>query len=234
MTFLSSSLLAGELRRYTQASPIHRIVHRDIDWKNILINHFSHNGDYSRREKSSYRASPHARYCLFDFDLSLIVPKDVERLPSALATVGSPYNHPQDINQGEFDYDPFAYDVASMGNMLARFDYVIPTVPLLAPLLDQMTTHIVTRRFTAPEALKFCSFIRESLTVKELDTRLDPEPQRDGYCRDRWAHLPPDFVRTWSAYRESPPSYQIRVLRWIGCWDLGWRLLRFIRGFLRI
>jgi hypothetical protein len=45
----------------------------------------------------------------------------------------------------------------------------------LALLLDQMTTDDVANRFTAPEALSFCRFIRCSLTSEGLDQELPAE-----------------------------------------------------------
>ncbi|KAF8890482.1 kinase-like domain-containing protein [Infundibulicybe gibba] len=212
-----------------------RIVHRDIDWKNILINHFSYNHSFGHKERIPHRASQQARYCLFDFDISLIVPIGTDRLPAELSMVGSPWHHPGDTHQGEFDYDPFAYDVACMGIMLSRFNYLVPTIPLLAPLLDRMTTHVVEHRFTASNALEFCEFIMENLPQSELKKVLPRKPT-DGYPRvvDRWEKLPVDFARAWSAYRETPLSYRIHILRWIGDWQLGWRLLRWVRRTLRI
>jgi hypothetical protein len=92
--------------------------------------------------------------------------------------------------------DPFKFDIACMGNMLSRYNvcdttipsrpqmliwtnarqHVIPAWPLLAPLLDRMTTDHVTNRFTASEALSFCRFIRNGLTSNGLDIVLSPFP----------------------------------------------------------
>ncbi|KAF8890496.1 kinase-like domain-containing protein [Infundibulicybe gibba] len=213
----------------------HRIVHRDIDWRNILINQFSYNHLFGHEERIPHRASQQARYCLIDFDISLIVPVGTNRLPAELSAAGTPWHHPKDLYQGEWDYDPFAYDVACMGMMLSRFDYLVPTIPLLAPLLDRMTTHVVERRFTASDALEFCESVMESLPQSELEKVLPPKPT-DGDPRvvDRREKLPADFARAWLAYRETPLSYRIHILRWIGDWQLGWRLLCWIRRTLQI
>ncbi|KAF8890484.1 hypothetical protein BD779DRAFT_274719 [Infundibulicybe gibba] len=211
----------------------HRIVHRDIDWKNILINQFSYNHFCGHEERIPHRASRQARYCLFDFDISLIVPLGTSRLPAELSADGTPWHHPKDVSQGEVDYNPFAYDVACMGTMLSRFDYLVPTIPLLAPLLDRMTTHVVERRFTASGALEFCESIMKDLPPSELQKVLPPEPVDGGpYAVDRWEGLPVEFSKIWSAYRETPVSYRIRILRWIGDWQLGWRLMYWIRRTL--
>ena len=61
--------------------------------------------------------------------------------------------------------------------------HVIPAFPLLAPLLDRMTTNDVISRFTACDALSFCRFIRSSLTSKELENDLPcrPSPEYESH-----------------------------------------------------
>jgi hypothetical protein len=54
--------------------------------------------------------------------------------------------------------------------------HLTPACPLLAPLLDRMTTDDITKRFTASEALLFCRFIRNSLTLEELGKKLPGRP----------------------------------------------------------
>jgi hypothetical protein len=56
---------------------------------------------------------------MIDFDLAKMLPAEVKRedcrLPSNESFVGS-YT-PADTLQGEFEYNPFAYDVGSLGAM---------------------------------------------------------------------------------------------------------------------
>ena len=158
-----------------------------------------------------------------------------------------------DTRQGEPYYDPFAFDVGCMGNMLSKYNvnefsftcvgsfseytyqYLTPDVPFLAPLLDRMTMHIVSRRFTAVEAHEFCKAIKQRLTQEELERSLRPKPaQIQAHYVDRWGELPPDFVKAWSPHRERPPSLVIRFLRWIGSSRLGWNLLCNVRRSLGI
>ncbi|TDL24049.1 hypothetical protein BD410DRAFT_693513, partial [Rickenella mellea] len=101
-----------------------RIVHRDISPSNILVNFFDYNSFVNHEGAARHRAgllSMPARYCLFDFNLAVIFPSDMPleacRLPSTLAGHGAPWLHPPDVLQGELDYDPFAFDVACMGNL---------------------------------------------------------------------------------------------------------------------
>ncbi|KAF8589797.1 hypothetical protein K439DRAFT_1628319 [Ramaria rubella] len=220
---------------------LHRrgIVHRDIHWRNILINHFSYGDRSSKVENESrsfHRASSQVRYALFDFNVSRIFlpqtpPRD-RRLPFFDAYIGSTWLNPDDTEQGEADYDPFLHDVANMGNMLREVNYIVPFVPLLAPLLDGMTTHIISRRFTAHEALSFCEFICDSLSLHELQLSLPRDSVRSP-IDDHWESLPKDFIVTWGSYRVPQPSFLTRVLRWLSRSRLE-PLLRFFRRSLGI
>lgn len=57
------------------------------------------------------------QYALIDFDLAKMLPGDIKkdgyRLPAQESYVGT--YCPEDTSQGEFDYDPFAYDVGTLG-----------------------------------------------------------------------------------------------------------------------
>ncbi|KAF8589799.1 hypothetical protein K439DRAFT_1612378 [Ramaria rubella] len=199
------------------------------------MNHFSYGDRFGKVETKSrilHRTGPHVRYALFDFNVSLIFPSQIpptdRRLPYFDAYIGSTWLNPDDTEQGEADYDPFLHDVANMGNMLREVNYIVPFVPLLAPLLDGMTTHIISRRFTAHEAFSFCEFIRESLSPHELRISLPPDPMQ-GPIDNHWESLPKDFVATWGSYRVPPPSFFIRVLRWLS----RSRLEPFLRFFRR-
>lgn len=94
---------------------------------NMLINHFA---DDEARYKyltspgrvrrfypyppAELRKQGKLLYALMDFDVSIMVPRDVKkegyRRHYRDSSVGSGY-HPHDTSQGEFDYDHFAYDV---------------------------------------------------------------------------------------------------------------------------
>ncbi|RXW11437.1 hypothetical protein EST38_g14417, partial [Candolleomyces aberdarensis] len=88
------------------------IAHRDLALSNVLCNHFSneHAGGYFR---SVSRRNRTLQFAIFDFDISIMVPPNASRskfrLPYWRNWEGSAWVY--DVDQGELDYDPFAYDV---------------------------------------------------------------------------------------------------------------------------
>lgn len=111
---------------------------KDLSHSNILVNHFDRNNrrgvtqvsydnnPISCADRMSLRERGLVRYCLFDFDISMIFPPNASamdcRLDSSLSNWGISLYHPPDTKQGEFDYDPFPFDVACLGNFLAEYD----------------------------------------------------------------------------------------------------------------
>ena len=104
------------------------LENQDIKAGNILVNHYS--ADFAAKDSQSRKkwrrdnlSNNQVRYCLIDFDLSVILPKDVKRLPCSYAYCAPPFSHPRDIDAGEYDYDPYAFDVACLGYcFVPRFD----------------------------------------------------------------------------------------------------------------
>ena len=103
---------------------------QDIDFHNIMVNYycFGLRGKKFSHAVEEHRQSPDAVHCLMDFDRSLKLPSDTSldtcRLPAEAAMVsGTPYR-PPDLCLAEHDYNPFAYDVACLGNMF-RITYVV-------------------------------------------------------------------------------------------------------------
>jgi hypothetical protein len=94
-----------------------------------------------------------------------------------------------------------------------------------------MTTHVVAKRSSAAEAYAFCQRIRPSLSVEELSMPITPFPDQSKEL-DRWKDIPVEFVEAWSDYRETPPKFVRRVLRWIGSSNIGWHMLYRVRGVL--
>ncbi|KAG5727405.1 hypothetical protein E4T56_gene11967 [Termitomyces sp. T112] len=77
-------------------------------------------------------------------------------MPSYVSFNTLPDQVPADTSQGEFDFNPFAFDVGMLGVLFCHeFQYLTWTAPMLAPLLDRMTTRYIERRFKASEALQF-------------------------------------------------------------------------------
>ncbi|KAK0198011.1 hypothetical protein F5146DRAFT_1130955 [Armillaria mellea] len=108
-------------------------------------------------------------------------------------------------HQGEYDYDPFAFDVALLGYLFfCRFQHLVTYEPMLAPLLDEMITRTVSRRFTASEALQF---LEELLPGVQLDTPVPSEWSNRHYEKyNRWNDLSAEFTQKWSTYQEMPVS----------------------------
>ena len=63
-------------------------------------------------------------YAMFDFNASIMLPPTVKkenfRLPYYESWVGS-YSFPCDTEQGEFDYNPFVFDVGVLGLEMSRY-----------------------------------------------------------------------------------------------------------------
>lgn len=66
---------------------------------------------------------------LFDFNLAIILPPGQSRLPWRFGNTGWCYARDTDIGLGEYDYDPFAYDVFALGSVLMEY-YSVSNHPL--------------------------------------------------------------------------------------------------------
>ncbi|PIL33007.1 hypothetical protein GSI_04456 [Ganoderma sinense ZZ0214-1] len=220
-----------------------RIVHRDIDCHNVMVNYYSF-GLYGKKfyhAVEEHRRGPDAVHCLMDYDRSLKLPSytslDRCRLPAKAALVsGTPYR-PPDLNLAEHDYNPFAYDVGCLGNMF-RITYsdIVPIVPMLAPLFDQMTTYVISERFKAADALAFFEDATRQLSSSVLDMPVQLEPDWDCLADSSvyWAKLPSDFCATPGLYRTPPPSLARRLLDAITGYTIGWKILIFLRSVFRV
>ncbi|RXW20266.1 hypothetical protein EST38_g5587 [Candolleomyces aberdarensis] len=200
------------------------IIHRDISFANTLANHFSAaHSDYRNPQRLKLRKDGALQYALFDYNSSVIIPEGSRigefRLPYAMSDWGRYGSLPNDTRQGEYDYDPFAYDVGMMGRIFcSEFQHLCFHLHFLAPLLDRMTTRVIPQRFTAQEALDFLensvaelpkgalqSWFREKNEVNHI--------QYDEY--DRWKLLPRKFIEKWAVYKEPPLTRSTRTLRWL-------------------
>ena len=110
--------------------------------------------------------------------------------------------------------------------------YIIPAVPLVAPLLEHMITDDVERRFTAFEALQFCDDIKSRATEEDL-TKTTPPYLHDRPLQVPWSSLPPNFVAQWSLWRNPPPTYLKRLLRWADAFDWGHLIIQSFRQAFR-
>ncbi|KAG6847973.1 hypothetical protein H0H93_004466 [Arthromyces matolae] len=210
-----------------------RIAHGDISYGNILINHFGrYHGDHQNPTRPYLRQKNQLTYALFDFELSTKFPpswSDEEcRLPYHRSFQGTPGCVPPDTFQGEFDFDPFARDVGSMGLVLAaEFEHLTIHVPLLAPLLDKMLTRDVPRRFTAQQSLDFVeNVVYPGTSQEQLDLGVEEPPS---VRIDRWLGLDPDFVKKWAEYHEPPLPLTTRMLRFICQYPWVLHTIAFLR-----
>ncbi|KDR82383.1 hypothetical protein GALMADRAFT_237664 [Galerina marginata CBS 339.88] len=198
------------------------ICHGDIKGSNMLVNHFSDEGfldNIDRRHELRSRGS--IFYAVFDFDYSTMLPHGLDRTMYRLPYYRSwgSFNPTMDTAQGELDFNPFVLDVGSLGVMLSvRFQRFTRSLPLLAPLLDKMTTRHLHDRFTASEALQFFEEMRSQLTADEIAGDFIPEQGNslDQYLYfeyDKWKHVPPKFATKWASYREPPVPWTTKILR---------------------
>ncbi|KAJ3504641.1 hypothetical protein NMY22_g17852 [Coprinellus aureogranulatus] len=133
----------------------HDIVHRDIAFKNVLVNHYS--DSIYDPIRSKLRSAGELSYAVIDFDLAIpFSPSDKRRLPVEKALDGT-IPHPDDAAEStDGDYDPFAFDVGCMGMLFCTVVQAYTAeLPFLAPFLDGMTARNVSRRFTINQALHF-------------------------------------------------------------------------------
>ncbi|CAK5265986.1 unnamed protein product [Mycena citricolor] len=213
----------------------HNIVHRDHSYKNILVNHVPalrhaviDNPPLTREPLRNSGALQHA---IFDFDVSLIFPDRYSaRLPYTQFWLGAP-KFTDEIFHGEYDYDPFAADVSILGGHLCRdLQYHTPYMPILVPLFDQMLHWHVPSRLTASQALELFRLLRAEYS--DLDDRPLPAVKKrfihvSEY--DRWAGLPPDFVKRWGHLRTPPVPWTRSFLRRICRYDLLASCVRLLR-----
>ncbi|RPD78062.1 hypothetical protein L226DRAFT_543568 [Lentinus tigrinus ALCF2SS1-7] len=220
-----------------------RIAHRDLDRHNILVNCYSLHRPVSalNTEMREHRRSSEIAYCLFDFDRALQLPLDTPLKSCRVAASGamvalSPY-HPLDVSYGESEYNPFAFDVACLGNMFKLyFSHATTEFPMLAPLFDKMTIHFVSERFSAPEALEFLEYAIKTSTASThaLPVTLDVDWDCLQDPSIYWSTLPPSFHVSWAAYKMPPLNWTYDVLDRIAAHPVGWKLLIFLRRVVGI
>ncbi|EFI27555.1 other/AgaK1 protein kinase [Coprinopsis cinerea okayama7 len=196
------------------------IAHRDISFRNIVMNHFSSQPSmYANEARRKLRGDKLASYAIIDYNISVIAPEGVERskflLPAELSRDSA--NGVPDTEQGELDYDPFAWDVGTLGAILStQYQYFCGDLPLLAPLLDSMTTRDVSRRFTAAQALEF---FETEVSLLDKDALLTPirmpNYRKHHEVYDRWKDIPEPLAIKWRDYRCAKITRWTYFLRWM-------------------
>ncbi len=176
-----------------------------------------------------------------DYDQSIKHPAHVclkhFRRPAREAWAGAEQYRPDDVCLGEPDYNPFAFDVAMLGNLFrvqfcvrlaiaARlfvhtltwyFKDAVSSLPGLAALYDRMTTHIVSQRFTAEEAQAFLQSVMNRSPRDVLTVRLKLAPRYDAmsYSDVYWSKLSPQLQKSWSELRTPPTPFWSNILDWL-------------------
>ncbi|KAJ3538641.1 hypothetical protein NMY22_g5082 [Coprinellus aureogranulatus] len=183
----------------------HNIVHRDIGFKNVLVNHYSDTAHDPTR--SELREAGELSYAMIDFDISYAFPPGYERsqcrLDSEMSFAGS-WPQPCDTSDGQEDYDPFAYDVGCMGILFCIYVQTYTAdLPFLAPFLDGMTAKNPYRRWNIAQALRFFeTHLKETsqeALAKPYEVVEDTVPFDEW---DRWSMIPTDLAEKWAEYRE--------------------------------
>ena len=109
-------------------------------------------------------------------------------------------------------------------------------IPALAPLLDGMTTHVVSRRFTAQEALDFFEGNIESRHQDVLDApvtvRIDYEAMINPELY--WSKLAPSVKAHWSRFRAPPLPRWWHFVNWVMRFPACARIVEFVWRILRI
>ena len=236
---------------------------KDICEYNIVVNHFRLDQDHRsglKNDLREHRRGDNVLYAFMDFDQSIQLPVDTSlktcRRPFDESFHGSEIYKSDDALWGAPYYNPFAFDVAMLGNLF-RFHFcvchssslhagvidqatfglqtVVPAVPALVVLFDRMTTHVMDDRFTAEEAYDFFRDSTHRLPEDTLKTRLelvigfDAMADSDVY----WSKLSPPLQKTWARYRTPPLPWWAYLLDRVLSYKLGWRLVVFVRRVLQ-
>ncbi|OBZ77041.1 hypothetical protein A0H81_03750 [Grifola frondosa] len=117
-----------------------------------------------------------------------------------------------------------------------RFADAIPTINMLAPLFDRMTTHVISQRFTAAQAYAFWIEFVRSLSDEELSAEVTVSIYGDDKMtvEECWNRIPPAFAKLWSHYRSPSIPNSIRLLHWVCSYETGARFVRYVRKTFRI
>ncbi|OSD06696.1 hypothetical protein PYCCODRAFT_1359370 [Trametes coccinea BRFM310] len=233
-----------ELSSVGEIGQFMRCTSKDVQESNMVVNCYCLEILYPNLLGAvlpQHRRTQDVHYSLIDFGISLCLPMETSltayRRPSWEAYQGTPIYHTQDVDFGERDYNPFAYDVGSLGNFYRIWFWkTAPFVPQLAPLFDKMTTHIAAERLTAPEAAEFVEAIFAPLSDSVLDTPVTLTPNEDCLRNPDlyWSQTTPAFRVAWAPYKTPGTTWGRWLVDWVADKPVGWCILRFTRRTLRI
>ena len=119
----------------------------------MAINCYRPGCDFERLRKDlfEHRKGSRVFYALLDFDQSIQLPAEVSvkdcRRPSWEANVGMALYKPDDGLMGEPYYNPFAFDVGTLGNLFRVHFMVSHLNNMLPPLADHWVNRKLSRQF---------------------------------------------------------------------------------------
>lgn len=120
----------------------------------------------------------------------------------------------------------------------SSLQHLTPSLPILAPFLDRMTTRHVARRFSASEALQFFEAFQAELSEEQLQTSVSEHDTLRGevpYDKfDRWEGLPESFVARWSTFREPGLPWTTKALRLVCNYTVGHMVVQWVRRIHRL
>lgn len=97
---------------------------------NVLASYFSCPTDFGVvLDQADLRAQGLLAVAVYDFDISVIMPPNSQHLPWKFGTEGLLLYRPRDLHQGAYEYNPYAFDVACMGNLLLTMFHVCVSLP---------------------------------------------------------------------------------------------------------
>ena len=99
-----------------------------------------------------------------------------------------------------------------------------------------MTTHVMDDRFTAEEAYHFFQAATDQLPEETMKTRFSLEVGFDAMVDSNvyWSKLSPQLRATWIRHRTPPLPWWAILLDRMMSYNIGYRVVAFVRRVLRI
>lgn len=112
----------------------------------------------------------------------------------------------------------------------------VPFVPMLPALFDKMTTHVISQRFSAEEALEFFQSETKDLAQDVIGGHLvlSIEGQAMNSSEVYWSRLSPQRQTQWASLRTPPLGRWIHILNWLIRIPVCCRVIVSVRRLLGI
>lgn len=95
-----------------------------------------------------------------------------------------------------------------------------------------MTTHVVSRRWTAKQSLRFLEDTAK--TLDEATLRAQIELTMPEWYDDYWEKLSPELRSEWAAYRTPSFSRLSSIMEWIFQFDIVYDIVAYVRRTLNV